>query len=269
MTAPIIALVADEELKAPIRQLAQKRDADLHWSLDLKGAIATVVALRPAVVLVDLRQPPDQWQPLIRALKSNAATRRMPVIGFARDLDDALHAMADAVVIDEVFDAHDSRSGGLLTTLEERVTMAARRTDQALAQALEMPCQQKMPALVYKGIVAFNNGDYYEAHEDLEHAWMAEPSPVRELYQGVLQVGIAYYHVQRQNYWGALKMFLRAFQWLEGLPARCHGIDIARLRSDARQVWDAMEALGPEHLGEFDQSLFQPVLYDVEYIPEA
>ncbi|MCB0081439.1 MAG: DUF309 domain-containing protein, partial [Caldilineaceae bacterium] len=41
------------------------------------------------------------------------------------------------------------------------------------------------PAL--QGLVAFNRGNYFEQHEYLEAAWIAEQRPIREMYQGILQ----------------------------------------------------------------------------------
>lgn len=62
---------------------------------------------------------------------------------------------------------------------------------------------------------------------------MQEGGPVRELYRAILQVGVAYYHAQRGNVRGAIKLLLRASQWLTPMPDECQGIDVAQLRIDA------------------------------------
>lgn len=266
MNGPLIALVQDENLRKPIQTLADNLDTDVIWSLDLKGVISEVARLRPAVLLVDLNYQPQQWHDIARALKSNPATRRLAILGFAVGLTGELREQANAVIFDEVFEAQDSPDGGLLTTLKSRVESFARRSDLEIQEALQAPCQQPMPQLVHKGIQEFNRGNYYEAHEDLEHAWMEEPQVVRNLYQGILQVGVAYYQIQRSNYWGAIKMFLRGFQWLEAMPDTCHGIDVAKLRQDAKHVWQVLESLGPSRINEFDQSMFQPVSYDERFV---
>jgi len=76
-----------------------------------------------------------------------------------------------------------------------------------------------LPELVWEGIALFNAGDYFDAHEVLETAWRAEKKPVRRLYQGILQAGITYYHIQRGNPAGALKLVNRAIPhllpWIE------------------------------------------------------
>jgi hypothetical protein len=48
-----------------------------------------------------------------------------------------------------------------------------------------------------------------------------------EVYRAVLQVAVAYFQIERGNYNGAAKMFLRLRQWIDPLPDYCRGIDIA------------------------------------------
>ena len=55
------------------------------------------------------------------------------------------------------------------------------------------------PKLLLEGIAQFNRGDYWECHETLEALWRREARPLRDLYQGILQVGVACYHIRRGN----------------------------------------------------------------------
>lgn len=123
------------------------------------------------------------------------------------------------------------------------------------------PCQEPLPAKAIQGLEAFNAGDFFEAHEYLESAWREEPRPVRELYRGVLQVAVGYYHITRQNFVGARKMFARSRKWLAPFPAVCQGIDLARLQQDMDRVETALVQLGKAHIAEFDRSIFRPIVY--------
>lgn len=114
-----------------------------------------------------------------------------------------------------------------------------------------------LPEEAQKGIQLFNEAKYYEAHEHLELAWRAEPSPKRYLYIGILQAGVAYYHIQRCNYRGALKVITRARCWLNQLPDWYGGVHIARLRADLDVVEAEVRRLGPDRLDSFDETLFQ------------
>ena len=107
------------------------------------------------------------------------------------------------------------------------------------------------------GIKLFNEGKYFEAHEHLELAWKAEPSPKRYLYIGILQAGVAYYHIQRQNYRGALKVIARSRRWLNLLPEWCGGVNIRKLRDDLNIVEAEVKKLGPHGLDRFNVRLFR------------
>lgn len=106
------------------------------------------------------------------------------------------------------------------------------------------------------GIDLFDRGLYFEAHEALETAWRAEVDPVRELYRGILQVGLAYLHIQRGNYPGAVKMFQRSYQWLDPFPAVCCGIHVGQFRRDYRVVESRLLMLGKERMDQLDRGLF-------------
>jgi uncharacterized protein len=84
---------------------------------------------------------------------------------------------------------------------------------------------------------------------------------VRELYRGILQIAVAYYHILRGNYPGAVKMFFRSRTWLDPFPDQCRGIDLAQFRRDYRRVEEALHRLGPEHLAHFDRSLLKKIPY--------
>jgi len=120
-------------------------------------------------------------------------------------------------------------------------------------------CQEALPPTARKGIELFNTGHYFEAHEELELAWRAEPRRVRDLYQGILQVGVAYYHALRQNYTGSRKLFLRARRTLEGLPDTCQGVDLRRFRQDWESVETEVIRLGAERLYQLNPYLMKPI----------
>ena len=128
-------------------------------------------------------------------------------------------------------------------------------------EALSLTCLQPLSSLASQGIELFNRGEYFEAHEVLEHAWNEDETPGRELYRAILQVAVAYLQIERGNYNGAMKMFLRMRQWIDPLPELCRGVDVARLRADARRVYEQILALGRSRITEFDRGMFQPVRY--------
>jgi uncharacterized protein len=129
------------------------------------------------------------------------------------------------------------------------------------AEEIARACQGKLPLQVVQGLELFNQGEYFEAHEVLELAWREEAGPVRELYRGILQIAVAYYHILRQNYPGAVKMFQRSRAWLAPFPDRCQGIDLAKFRLDYARVEESLLRLGPQQVASFDRSLMKPIQY--------
>lgn len=218
-----------------------------------RGAVlvARLIEWRPTLIIVDLNSTTLPWPAWVAAIKAGAATRRIPVLGFGPHTDLALRERA----LDVGCDAVVARSR-LVSGLPELIAQYGRQDDVV---GLAADCAGPLSPLAVEGIDLFNRQAYFEAHEALEHAWNADHGAGRELYRGVLQVAVAYLHISRGNYRGALKMFLRLRQWLDPLPAVCRGVDVAQLRQDALAARAALEALGPDRVGEFDRSLLKPV----------
>jgi predicted metal-dependent hydrolase len=212
-----------------------------------------VTTRQPALLIFDLGNERVPWRHWLAVLKSSPATRRLPVLCYgahvnvetmkrARDLG------AEAVVARSRF----------MSALPELIRQYARLPDR---ETQATACQEPLSPAAVRGLELFNEGDYYEAHEVLEDAWNEDQGPGRDLYRAILQVAVAYLQIERGNYAGAVKMFLRSRQWFEPLPDVCRGIDLARLRADAAAVHEALIQLGPERIAEFDRTLFAPVRY--------
>lgn len=263
----ILGLVSDLFFTTPIEGAARALGFRMEWPQPAPGAdarqpaepvtgpralfIARVVDLQPALVIVELSSQRLPWREWIAALKSSPATRRIPVIAFGPHVDLELRAEAEAAGCDVIV-----AKSRLLSALPELIEKHARRVDEA---ALAADCVGPLSALAREGIALFNRREFFEAHEALEHAWNQDAGPARELYRGLLQIAVAYLQIERGNYTGALKMFLRSRQWLDPLPEVCRGVDVARFRREAQAAREALEALGPERLAEFDRALFKPL----------
>ena len=128
-----------------------------------------------------------------------------------------------------------------------------------IIEQLECECEESLPSLAVEGVRKFNSGEYYAQHDLFEEQWIETESPVRDLYRAVLQVGVAYYQIERGNYRGALKMLQRSVQWLAILPDVCQGIHVTQLRQDSYQVRAELERLGEERFDEFDLNLLKPI----------
>jgi predicted metal-dependent hydrolase len=118
-----------------------------------------------------------------------------------------------------------------------------------------MACDEAPPPLLRRGIAEFNRGDFFEQHETLEELWRAEPRPIRRLYQGILQIGVAFHHIRRNNHHGAVYMLTRGSMYLRPFAPACQGIDVAALLAAAARALAEVERLGPGRLDGFDWTL--------------
>ena len=136
-----------------------------------------------------------------------------------------------------------------------------RSTHPKLSRALERlesadlvtACAEPAPAELRKAIHEFNAGEFFEQHETLELLWRATPGEIRHLYEGILQVGVGMHHLLvNRNFHGAAVKLDHGTRLLEAFPPVCHGVDVARLREDARR---ARAALVEHGVDAFDRAL--------------
>jgi predicted metal-dependent hydrolase len=85
------------------------------------------------------------------------------------------------------------------------------------------------------GLAAYGRGEFFEAHELLEPAWMGtDDLAERALHQGLIKVAAAYVHAGRGNPEGIVKNLRGARRHLElAAPvAAAWGVDLAALVAD-------------------------------------
>jgi predicted metal-dependent hydrolase len=253
MTKTLLAIVQD----VPARVALDAAAAQLGYHVEHRDTAAAeptdlLVALQPWLIVLDLQGNP-QWQQFIINAKTSPATRKMPLLVIAPDgdagsMESAKKAGANAVVTLSAF----------LADIAGAITKHARVDESAeLLRQAQLP----LPEMAKQAIEQFNRREFWEQHETFEHVWKDEPGPVRQMYQGILQVGVAYLQIQRKNYIGARKLFQRAWQYLNVLPDVCQGVDIAQLKTDTQAALTELERLGPEGIVEFPDAMFKPVRY--------
>ncbi len=132
--------------------------------------------------------------------------------------------------------------------------MAAAAVAAAAEEEPNAGVPAEVPELVLKGMDEFNKGEFYECHEYLEEAWMQEPGRVRFLYQGILQVGVGFYHLKNGNWRGATGLLRNGTARLKEFEPETLGIDVARLVRECERCLRELEELGRDRVGEFDRS---------------
>jgi predicted metal-dependent hydrolase len=213
--------------------------------------IREIVDRQPALIFVDVTSQEIPWERWTQILKTSSATRRIPIVAFGPHVETEVLERAKSAGADQVV-----TRGEFHASLPQLIQERAHVLNLA---ALRNACEGVPSDLAQQGLELLNTGEYYEAHEYLENAWIKAPELEGYLYRTLLQVSVAYLHVERGNYAGAVKMLLRVQQWLEPLPDRCRGVDLSSLRQNLTAFSHALEEYGAEGLAEFDLSLLKPV----------
>jgi hypothetical protein len=109
-------------------------------------------------------------------------------------------------------------------------------------------------------IAHFNRGEYFEQHETLEVLWRTERRDVRRLYQGILQIGVAFRHLRRANHHGTMCMLGRG----AAVPGTiCSAMPGRRCRSAAGRCAAALKEVERLGLAGFDWRLAPTVRVNV------
>ena len=130
----------------------------------------------------------------------------------------------------------------------------AAAANEKLAGGTSKEPAEELPDLVLEGIEEFNRGEFFECHEYLEEAWMQESGRVRYLYQGILQVGVGFYHLENGNWRGATGLLRNGTIRLKEFEPVTLGVDVAKLVRESERCLQELESLGRERIREFDVS---------------
>lgn len=82
------------------------------------------------------------------------------------------------------------------------------------------------------GIVLFNRGDFFEAHEVWESLWMEMPAPEKKFVQGLIQAAVGLCHFCNGNRRGAAKLYRSAREYMFRFPPTHWGLDLERFWAD-------------------------------------
>ena len=196
----------------------------------------------PRFVLIDVDSA-GEWAAVIARAKLRPHTRAIPFHLYANELAGVPQPLPDV----EACWAYPALRAAL---------------PQLVARALDPPIRYPdgwdapLSEHARHGVAELNRGQYFEQHEFFELAWQEEPRAIREMYQGILQIGVAFLQIERGNWPGCIKMFRRGLPRLRGLPPRCQGVELAPFRATAEEIHIDVAMAGAAGLPHFDQSHF-------------
>jgi uncharacterized protein len=92
-----------------------------------------------------------------------------------------------------------------------------------------------------QGIVLFNRGHYFEAHEVWEDLWRATAGPLKVCYQGLIQAAVGMHHLSNLNEAGAASQLEKSIRNLESGGTDVADLDIPDLVEQLHGILAAMQ----------------------------
>ena len=194
----------------------------------------------PVLILANIGSRGVAWPRMVELTKERRLPPQPSVVGYGPHVDQEMRERA----LDAGCDAVVGRSA-IVNTLDTLLRRYAWKPDLSA-------CDRPLPPGVLKGIEQFNRRAFYRCHDSIELVWVDEPGDVRLMYQGILQIAVAFYHVQNGNWRGMVKMMARGKGKLLPFLPNCRGVDLAGLLSDIDRCKVALGDLGPEGMAGFD-----------------
>ena len=110
---------------------------------------------------------------------------------------------------------------------------------------------EEMPIEFWQGIEQFNSQDFYACHDTLEALWMEAGEPDKRFYQGILQIAVALYHLENQNWRGAVILLGEGINRINYYQPSYAEIAVKDLLGQSVKLLIALQQAGPEKVADF------------------
>lgn len=107
----------------------------------------------------------------------------------------------------------------------------------------------------WRGVEEFNQQQFYACHDTLEAIWMEAMEPQRTFYQGVLQIAVALYHLENENWRGAVTLLGEGMRRLRAYQPDYGEVDVTELVMQSAALLGVLQQSGAEQVGEVRRSL--------------
>lgn len=231
----VILLVDDLFFRARLEDAVRQAGGQPVMTENTEGFLRAMDTTLPVLALVDLHIA-AQWDEAFRLCRLRPHTRAVPLYGFGRHTDVDTLTRARAAGADQAW----ARS----RLVQELPALLTSRIDPP--RPMPAGGEEALPPLAQQGIALFNRRQFHAQHEAFEDAWNQETRTVRELYQGLLQVGLAFLQLEARNPAGAYKMFGRGIPRLRPLPSVVQGVCVGRFVDESLAVFARLADLRVE-----------------------
>lgn len=92
------------------------------------------------------------------------------------------------------------------------------------------------------GILLFNEGDFFEAHEVWEALWMETFDSDKQFYQGLIQAAVGLCHFCNGNVRGAVKLYHSSRDYMKKYPSPHLGLNNDKFWQDMQECFAVLLA---------------------------
>lgn len=104
-----------------------------------------------------------------------------------------------------------------------------------------------------KGAALFNHHLFFEVHEVLEAQWMRESGDEKQFLQGLIQIAVAFYHVENHNLRGARSLLQDGIDKIAPYRPAFLGVELTEFLQSLEECQMELGQLGEEELAQFDK----------------
>ena len=107
-------------------------------------------------------------------------------------------------------------------------------------------------ALFQKGLMEYEKGDYFEAHEAWEGLWSDYNLPDRKFIQGLIQLSVSFVHLRNGNMNGARRLLKKCSEKFQPYQHLQRGINMDELKMGIETVALAYEEIDDPTIFDWD-----------------
>lgn len=99
---------------------------------------------------------------------------------------------------------------------------------------------------LHKGVLLFNHHLFFEVHEILEAQWVKETGAVKRFLQGLIQIAVAFYHLENHNLRGAQSLLQDGLEKIAPHQPAFTGIELSPFVAHLQACQEELLRLSPD-----------------------
>lgn len=147
---------------------------------------------------------------------------------------------------------------------QAEVTGKLTRYVAALKEWKAEPQHSAREAALRKAALLFNHHLFFEVHEVLEVQWRTEDGSPRLFLQGLIQVAVAFYHLERRNFRGTLSLLHDGLEKIMPHQPAFLGVELQEFVTRLIACHAELQRLGPEHCDQFQSTQIPLLQFQVD-----